>query len=250
MMNTPSADLGALLSEHRVNPIRQIISILACVLMIGLGAFIAIAPLLPTSDPRIVRPEPYFVVGIGVILILVGLGMVVYIYALLFRSVAVLFYDRGMERERLGGKRDRWLWTDVTTLTGRTRQANYGAPIYNFAIQFRDGKRVLVTSAFRDFNKTGIKILEQKTGEALWPTYWNAFSQGQVCRFGKIEADQTGLREGRKSVAWQEIKHFGVSGPNLFIERRSGRDVHFRGFNVPNAHVLLNLMGTVLTQNR
>jgi uncharacterized protein DUF6585 len=250
MISNTSTDLGTLLSEYPVSRIRQIVFLLASFAMIALGVFIAVAPLLPSSDPRIVRPAPYFVVGIGAILILVGLGMIVYGYLMLFRSTRVSFYEQGMESVGAFGRHDRWLWTDVVTLTGRTRQAYYGPPIYNYAIKFRDGKRVVITSAFRDFNKTGRDIVERKTGEALWPSVWSTFSQGQVVRFGKIEVDRNGIREGRKSVGWQEIAHFGIEGPNLFIERKAGRDVRFRGFNLPNAHVLVNLMGAVLTQNR
>lgn len=86
-------------------------------------------------------------------------------------------------------------------------------------------------------------LVIERVAPLILERHYAAIKRGETIKYGKIQADQTGLRLGRKSVAWSEIGSCGIDDESLTIElRRENRDWACSVSEVDNLHVLLLLI--------
>jgi hypothetical protein len=173
IMNNANADLGALLSEHPVSRVRQIIAAFSPLSFIVASLLVTVLAFLP-DDSGASKPPLRNLFASG-ILLLVGIGLAVYLYPFIFQTVSYRFYENGLERTTLTGRLDHYRWSDVTSVTDVRSQMRFGQALHAYRMVFQDGRKATITSVYRDFDRTGFAILAQKTGLIHLPTYKDFF---------------------------------------------------------------------------
>jgi hypothetical protein len=207
-------------------------------------------------DEKIVRPNNQlailFLPAAGAFL----LGAVAFLYSIVISwGIRLEIYERGIARV-LGSQRKTWRWEDFSAVRLAEYSFTYrymGIPVYRLhTYECRlliYGKVVLtINKDYQRFKALG-EYVTQKTSPILFERDLKAYRRGDTVEYGKIRVSHSGIQQGRKSIRWEDIRDWTVSQGDLTIQRRSKGKVTFRMYDVPNAFVLLMLIGN-LQHNR
>ncbi len=232
------------LSRHRINTLRLLRRVLYALVLFALAvALVALR--------RFDGPPAYIVLSLVAFFLLVigGLWLLVSVIRLLARNPRILIYNAGLRYLTRQGEK-RWRWRDFNRLTDGTREYRFLGVAWftrgGYTLYVKDRKALSAGYEYQRARELG-DLLTEKTAEALWPTYVAAYQRGRRVPFDKIVIDQDRIKQGKKVVDWTDVSAWEVRRGWLVLHRNEGnRAARFRIADVPNAHILLMFVESVM----
>jgi hypothetical protein len=111
-----------------------------------------------------------------------------------------------------------WVWQNITQ---HYRRGAYTGTSYNYTIQTKDKRRVVLDGKLPGIEQLGNEVVRQST-VALFPAYWQALQSGQRLTFGPLAIDNQGLYSGAKSLPWSEIKAIKIQAGMISVKKEGG----------------------------
>lgn len=194
--------------------------------------------------------------GDSTILLLGGTAVVLLICAIGFLySIVMAFgarmeiYENGISRV-IAGNRQSWRWEAFSDMKIHERSfvyRYYGIPIYKLhqydLFLMSNGKTLLkINKDFQNYREVA-QLATQRVAPLIFERHQAAFKRGESLKYGKIEVDRSGIRQGRRAADWNDIRDWKVETGTLTLQRYSdNKKVNFSVSDIPNAHALLMLV--------
>jgi hypothetical protein len=170
-------------------------------------------------------------------------------------GVQVAVHEKGIRRTR-ADKTESWRWEDFTALRVAEQIQTYryvGIPVYhlhNYDLRMMQDKKVAL-HLNKDIQKYGEigDLVVQKTTPIFFERDYKAYRNGETISYGKVEVNRDGIREGRRSIAWDEIASWNFENGGLSIQKvgRGKFDVYL--VDCPNAYVLVAMIEKIKTNS-
>lgn len=145
----------------------------------------------------------FFVLGTGsfflpflIGLVLLGIGLLPSIFHFLNRSWQVYVCKEGLISTRKGHS-DVIRWDEVTVV-----QVNPGV---SYTLHRTDGKILSFHDTLRDIKNLG-EIIVKDTTRYLLPQALTTYADGSAVVFGQISVTQQGIRRGKETLPWNQVK--------------------------------------------
>jgi hypothetical protein len=244
---TPSAapratGMGKLLESGNLNKGELFQKMIVSVACIG----IAVAMFLGSrAAPRGDSLGPLLAVGTVIPLI----ALLVFMYSILTTiGIQITVYDNGISRTR-GSKIDAWHWEDFTAMRIAEKTITYrkyGAPIYQMHTYtcrlLIDNKMVLkIDKDIQKYREIGERIT-QKTTPIFFDRDFKAYRGGETAHYGNIQLNREGIRQGWRSIRWDDIASWELNQGYLIIQRRGRGKFRLQLLDVPNAYVFMSML--------
>lgn len=236
------------LSEHKLSKFRVGVKIFYALLCFAIFIF-ALIYLLTAATAG---PLGLLIAVVGVSCFVLGLALTVQTGLKLWRNPRLAVYEQGLAYRTRRGKK-LWAWKHFSELKSSVRRprllgiiplpATHRHTLYTS----KDRRKALsVDEDYQDIDEL-TDMLELMTAQTLWPRYVDAFQASKTLAFGKMRINDTGIRKGRTRAAWSKLKSWEVKNHRLVLHRKQGgAPVKFNLRGLPNAHILLMLVESVL----
>lgn len=183
-----------------------------------------------------------------------GLGLAAPIHWLRRHSWHVVACTDGFLLSR-GSNVDTFRWGQVEAIWQRVvkqyYRGIYAGATHKYRIQCSNGKRAVLDDTFANIEKFGTMI-GREVSQHLLPNAIDIYNRGDAVTFGKISVDSRGVHDGRKLLAWNQIKDV-VFSDGAVTFRQHGKAVVWSSAKVgriPNILVFMGLVDNVLGRQR
>ncbi len=145
-----------------------------------------------------------------------------------------------------------WTWEDVVSFTAAITR-HYTNGIYTgtthvYTLLNKQGQRLVLSDVFKDVEKLA-QAVEQGIFPHLYDQAAAQYNGGQMVLFGPVAVSKAGIRVGKKTYPWQDVKEVSIHQGILKVSKKDGG--WFSGASAPasvisNLRVLLSILHQVV----
>lgn len=244
-----ASDLGRLIETVGLNKWHLIQKIIYAAGCIGVAVFVFWAW-------RQARPSDTLAPLLLVVMILPLLGVLAFSYSILVSiGIQVALHENGIRRTQ-GKDSQAWRWEDFTAVQVAEYSQTFrysGIPVYKYHTYdchlFIDKKAVLrLNKDIQKYREVG-KFVTQKTTPIIFERNYQAHRNGETVLYGKVALNREGIRDGRRSITWDEIASWSVDNGTLTIKKPGRGKFRLYLLDIPNSYVLLAMMDKIKSPN-
>lgn len=141
-------------------------------------------------------------------------------------------------------------WEEISSVTLTSAEENQkngrATPVYT--IDLRDHSQIIYTNKeIKDVEQLGNIIIE-KTSALILPQVRLKYENGEKADFGRLCVNREGLRYGKNTLSWSEIKGVKVSEGYISVNKEGewSRWSKINASSVPNLQVFLTLVNEIV----
>jgi hypothetical protein len=199
--------------------------------------------------PAMIDDKLVWPVFIALILLLLGLAAGWSAYANWKRGVAL--YDQGFAvRDRKGILS--WRWEEVASLTTAVTR-HYTNGIYTgtthlYTLYNRHNERLVLNDIYVKVEELA-KAIEECIFPHLYGRAADQYNTGQMLIFGPVAVSKAGIRIGKKTYPWTEVKEVSIHQGTVKVSKKDGgwfSRASARVSAIPNLRVLLTIIHQVV----
>jgi hypothetical protein len=246
---TTTYQLGTLQQEYRVQYTKSTLigGFIALILAACFGFF---AYNMLTS-PRNINDSNNapFMIGVGIVLLLVALYCL--LYPFIYRSWHVYVYSEGFAFSK-GSKIDAFRWDQIDCMwqriTRRYMNGIYMGTQYKYTIRGLNNRQVILNDRITNIGSLGNIISDMVTRVKL-PLVIAAFKAGNTITFGSLSVSLQGVSNSKELISWSQIKEIGVNRGMVTV-RKEGKWLSWSSVqvaNIPNFFIFLALVNTIMS---
>ena len=249
-MKARSTDMGALLESSGINKGELFQKVVLAIASIGLAIVLFITARATTASPNGIST----LLMIGAIIPLIGLPVFIY---LILRSygLQIAVYENGIRRTQ-GKQSQSWRWEDFSAMRVADKtlvMRKHGVPVYETntytcRLLIADKTALKIDKDLQKCREIG-KLITQKTTPIFFERNYKAHRNGDTVYYGKVAVNRDGIRDGRRSIAWDEIVAWNVDNGTLIIQKPGRGKFRLHVLDMPNAYVLMAMIEKITAKS-
>ena len=195
-------------------------------------------------DDKLVVPA---IIAFGLFLLGLAAGWSAYVSW----NRGVGLYERGFAiRSRKGVKF--WRWEDILSLTAAiTRHYTngvYTGTTHVYTLFNRENERLVINDAFVKVDELA-DVIEQNLFPSLYEHAAQQYNDGESLFFGPVAVSKAGIRIGKKTYPWADVKEVSIHQGILKVSKIDGgwfSGASASAASIPNLRVLLTIIHQVV----